>query len=60
MKVDSFMPKKGACRVQKAFFTEGEKPLDVPSWEALKGLETPKGWDWRNMNGTNFLSWNKN
>jgi hypothetical protein len=20
----------------------------------------PKNWDWGNMNGTNYLSWNKN
>jgi len=33
MKTDSFMPKKGACRVQKAFFPNGEKPLPVSSWE---------------------------
>jgi len=25
-------PKKG-CRVQKAFFEDGERPLEVPSWE---------------------------
>jgi len=24
---------KGGCRVEKAFFKGGEKPLDVPSWD---------------------------
>jgi cathepsin X len=35
MKTTSFMPKKGACRVQKAFFPNGEKPLPVASWDQL-------------------------
>jgi cathepsin X len=60
MKTSSFLPKKGACRVQKAFFPEGEKPLPVQSWDRLQGASTPANWDWRNMNGTNYLSWNKN
>merc|ERR1712146_49805 len=59
-KTSSFLPKKGACRVQKAFFPEGEKPLPVQSWDRLQGASYPKNWDWRNMNGTNYLSWNKN
>jgi cathepsin X len=46
------------CRVPKAFFKNGEKPLPVMSWE--ENLEVPDNLDWRNMNGTNFLSWNKN
>jgi hypothetical protein len=50
--------KKGGCRVEKSTFTNGEKPLDVPSWELLK--DVPEAVDWRNVNGTNFLSWNKN
>ena len=49
---------EGGCRVEKSTFTNGEKPLDVPSWELLK--DVPEAVDWRNVNGTNFLSWNKN
>lgn len=46
------------CRVEKMFFEGGEKPLPVMSWE--ENLEVPTGFDWRNVNGTNFCSWNKN
>ena len=51
--------KKSGCRVEKVSFTNGERPLDVPSWELLK-VNVPEAIDWRNVNGTNFLSWNKN
>jgi hypothetical protein len=27
--------KKGGCRVQKAFFENGEKPLPVHAWEEI-------------------------
>jgi len=58
-KTDFFM-KKGGCRVEKAFFKNGEKPLPVQAWEELDADKLPKAWDWRDVNGTNFLSWNKN
>jgi len=51
---------KGGCRVEKAFFEGGEKPLPVMSWEETENDTLPDNWDWRNVNGTNFLSWNKN
>lgn len=31
-----------------------------PSWETIGAEDLPANWDWRNMNGTNYLSWNKN
>jgi cathepsin X len=55
----SFMKNKGGCRVPKASFVNGEKPLPFQSWEDEK-TDFPANWDWRNMNGTNFLSWSKN
>jgi len=58
-KSDMFM-KKGGCRVEKAFFENGEKPLPVHAWEELKLEDVPKNVDWRNMNGTNYLGWSKN
>ena len=56
---DAFMS-KGGCRVEKAFFEDGERPLPVHAWEELDASAVPANWDWRNVNGTNFLSWNKN
>jgi cathepsin X len=50
----------GACRIEKTFFEDGEKPMEVHSWEELSDAEVPTSVDWRNVNGTNYLSWNKN
>jgi len=30
------------------------------SWDEVDIKELPENWDWGNMNGTNYLSWNKN
>lgn len=51
---------KGGCRVQKAFFENGEKPPPVHAWEELDVSKLPDNWDWGNMNGKNYLSWTKN
>jgi cathepsin X len=59
LKTDLFMS-KGGCRVEKAFFKNGPKPLPVHAWEETDVTTLPAGWDWRNVNSTNFLSWNKN
>ena len=59
LKTDLFMS-KGGCRVEKAFFKNGPKPLPVHSWEETDMSALPTALDWRNVNGTNFLSWNKN
>jgi cathepsin X len=46
------------CRAPKVEFKNGPKPLAVHAWE--EDLEVPDALDWRNVNGSNFLSWNKN
>jgi cathepsin X len=56
---DLFMT-KGGCRVPKASFTNGEKPLPVQSWEVMAESDIPDNFTWSNVDGTNFLSWNKN
>jgi hypothetical protein len=45
-------------RSPQTTFKNGEKPPAVHSWE--ENLKVPDALDWRNMNGTNYLSWNKN
>jgi cathepsin X len=56
-----FFMKKGGCRIaQSSFEKHGEKPLPVQSWEEITEDQLPDNWDWRNINGTNYLSWNKN
>lgn len=56
----NFLAKNGGCRVEKAFFPGGERPLEVHAWEEVSNAELPKNWDWGNINGTNYLSWSKN
>jgi len=56
---DLFMQRAG-CRVEKAFFEDGERPMAVHSWEEVDADTLPDNWDWRDQNGTNYLSWNKN
>lgn len=44
----------------KAVFKNGPKPLEVQAWEEIDVATLPTNWDWRDVNGTNFMSWNKN
>jgi cathepsin X len=53
-------PEKKGCRVAKAHFPKGERKPAVHAWEELGADDLPKAWDWGNVNGTNYLSWNKN
>jgi len=49
---------KGCSRVSKSALTDPALqilPVTVPS-----GAAVPKNWDWRDVNGTNFLSWGLN
>jgi cathepsin X len=52
--------KKNQCRTEKIHFPKGERPPAVHSWDMLESSDLPKAWDWGNVNGTNYLSWNKN
>jgi cathepsin X len=51
---------KPCRRVTKTTFKNGPRNPDVHSWDQVDYSSLPKGWDWRNMNGKNYLSWNKN
>ena len=58
---DKFLTKSSSCRrVQKAEFKQGEVKNIPMAWETTDASTLPKNWDWRNVNGTNYVSWNKN
>lgn len=62
MEEESFLkaPKKG-CRVEKASFDiEGGVKTTPHAWDEVKQEDIPANVDWANMNGVNYLSWNKN
>jgi len=48
------------CRVEKAFFKNGEVKNIPHAWDVLKAGDVPASVDWRDMDGTDYLSWNKN
>nr|CCA15230.1 cathepsinlike cysteine protease putative [Albugo laibachii Nc14] len=48
-----------ACR-EKVHFEKGEKVLSPLPHETIKVEELPKAWDWRNVNGVSFVTWDKN
>ena len=52
----------GGCRVEWAEFEGGDKKLaNSPyPWEIYNTTDLPEVVDWRNMDGKNYLSWNKN
>jgi len=51
-------PVNGGCRVEEATFKNGEVKNSPHVWET--NADVPASVDWRNMNGVNYLSWNKN
>ena len=52
---------KGTCRrVPKNNFKLGEKKPEMMAWDEIEQAALPKNWDWRNINGTNFVSWSRN
>ena len=49
-----------ACRTEKSYFTNGPRKTIPHAWEVHSNDALPAVVDWRNMNGTNYLSWSKN
>ena len=59
--VDGFLDKpRKTCRSGKAVFSEGERPPAVHAWDEIDVADLPDNWDWGNIDGVNYLSWNKN
>ena len=54
------MPTTGGCRVEHAEFVGGDKKFSPHAWDLIAEDELPDVADWRNMNGMNYVSWNKN
>lgn len=47
------------CSVRSAEGIESNHP-EVPSWEKVSSDDLPANFDWRNVDGKNYLGWNKN
>ena len=56
------VPSSGGCRVEKAHFgaNNGDVITGPLPWETYSADDLPEVVDWRNMDGVNYLSWNKN
>jgi len=50
---------KGCCRHAAGSMYAAKVKSDQP-WEYLTAQDIPATWDWRNVNGVNFLSWTRN
>lgn len=55
-----FLEKRNACRVEEAWFPHGEVKNGPHAWDLIDERDVPLNVDWRDMNGKNYLSWNKN
>ena len=53
-------PSSGGCRVEKATLPAGDVITGPTAWDIYSNDDLPDVVDWRNMNGINYLSWNKN
>ena len=60
LKPAEFLPRWKGCSVSKSEFLEGEKINGPRGWELHDMENLPDSIDWRNKDGTNYLSWSKN
>jgi cathepsin X len=58
---EDFLKNNGGCaRVAKALFSTGEIKTRPMSWETIDNASIPDSYDWRSVDGVNYLGWNKN
>jgi len=59
---EGFLTKKngGCARVPEVTFEGGEIKNVPHAWEVVDSSSVPTNWDWRHVNGTNFVGWSKN
>lgn len=59
---EGFLTKKngGCARVPEVTFEGGEIKNVPHAWEVVESSSLPTNWDWRHVNGTNFVGWSKN
>jgi len=56
--IDTIVGREHHCRRNN---TENKSHIISPQpYEYIDAKDLPKGWDWRNVDGVNYLSWNKN
>ncbi|KAE9130864.1 hypothetical protein PF010_g3694 [Phytophthora fragariae] len=51
--------KLGGCR-QKLHFAGGERVISPLPHDTIDVKDLPKAWDWRDVNGKNYVTWDKN
>jgi len=60
-KTEKFLPlEKRIGRVKGDLKDEDLKFQEVPAWVKLADVPMPASLDWRNVDGINYTSWNKN
>jgi cathepsin X len=52
-------PRTDVCR-ERVHFSRGEKILTPLPHETIDSVSLPKNWDWRNIDGVNYVTWDKN
>lgn len=52
--------KDAPCRIPEGIWKNGEKKHSPHAWDVYSAEALPENLDWRNVNGTNYCSWNVN
>lgn len=57
---EEFLPRWKGCSVSKSEFVKGAVKTSPHSWDVIAKEDLPTSLDWRNKDGRNYMSWNKN